>query len=151
MTETLTVGGECDALEIAVEPLDRLVTMARPLLGFPRSSSFRLHELGERFSPFLALGSLDEAGLEFIVVAPGLLFDDYQVEIPAEDVRLLGLVNTDDAEVLVLVTRRRDAVPTVNLLGPLVINRRCAIATQIVLQDSGYGAAVPVDAGTARP
>ena len=36
-------------------------------------------------------------------------------------------------------------------MGPIVVNRRTGRATQVVLQDGGYDAAVPVDAGTARP
>lgn len=160
MTETLTVIGErehdrehdLDRRERVDrrERGERLVTLARPLLGFPASRRFHLCSLGEPVAPFLAFTSLDEPSLEFVVVAPGLLFEDYVVEIPDEDVRLLGLLDSADAEVLALVTRRRGAVPTVNLLGPLVVNRRCDIASQVVLQDSGYGVAVPVDAVSAR-
>ncbi len=121
------------------------VMLARPLAGFPRSRRFRLHGLGEAYLPFVGLSSLDEP-LAFIVVAPGLFFDDYVFEVPKEDVELLGLDNSDDARVVVLVSRTPGAAPTANLMGPLVINRRSGAATQVVLSDGRYRAAVALEA-----
>lgn len=151
MTQTLTADGETVGGETPARATQgRSVTLARPLLGFPRSTAFCLQELGERYAPFMALSSLDEPGLDFVVVAPGTLFEDYVVEIGDADVALLDLQASEEVEILVLVSRHPGAVPTVNLLGPLVLNRRTGIASQVVLQDSHYAAAVPVDAGTAR-
>ena len=149
MTQTLTVRSAshlAGALDAAGE---RTFTLARPFLGFPGSRLFRLRGLGERYEPFMSLSSLDEPSLGFIVVAPGALFSDYVVEIADADVALLGLEGSDDVEMLVLVSRHPGATPTVNLIGPLVVNRRTEVGTQIVLQDSPYAVAVPVDAPSA--
>jgi flagellar assembly factor FliW len=150
MTQTLTLRSDLFEAGAPVSSEERRLHLARPLLGFPSSRSFVLRSLGERFGPFLAMRSLDENGLGFIVVAPGLLFSDYIIEIADADVSLLDLRSSDEAEVLVLVSRHPGSMPTVNLMGPLVINRRTERATQVVLQDAGYGVAVPLDAQSAR-
>ena len=150
MTQTLTVQSDLPEAELQLASGERRITLARPFLGFPVSRSFALRSLGERYAPFMALTSLDETGLDFIVVAPGLLFGDYVVEIGDADVSLLDLRGSEDVEVLVLVTCHPGATPTVNLMGPLVVNRRTDLATQVVLQDAGYAAAVPVGAESAR-
>lgn len=146
MTETLLIAPE---LEVSDAPLEWTVTLARPLVGFPASRRFRVHGLGDALVPFLGLSSLDEPNLSFIVIAPGLLFEDYVVELDESDVEMLGLESADDALVVVLVSRQPGAVPTVNLMGPLVLNQRTGIGSQIVLQDPRYRAAVPVDAKSA--
>ena len=149
--QTLTVQSELPADEEAGgTPAERTLTFARPIIGFSGSRRFQLAALGERYAPFMTLSSLDEPGLDFIVVAPGALFADYVIELDGADVSLLGLRDSEEVEVLVLVSRHPGATPTVNLMGPVVVNRRSAVASQIVLQDAGYAVAVPVDAGSAR-
>lgn len=146
MTDTLTAAhGGAMVLD------ERVLSFVRPLIGFPGSTRYVLRSLGEAYEPFAALSSMDEDGLGFIVVSPGALFPDYVVEIPDAEVALLGLTGSADAEVLTLVTRRLGAPPTVNLMGPVVVNRRDQRAMQVVLQDLDYGVAVAVDAGSARP
>lgn len=149
MTETLMIedGTQRDG---SLEAGEQFIALVRPLIGFPGSLTFKLHSLGEAYEPFKALSSIDEPGLEFIVVRPGLLFCDYVFAIEEDDAAVLGLAEPSDVEVFVLLTRRSDAVPTVNLMGPLVINRRSQLATQIVLHDQSFGAAVPVNAKSAR-
>ncbi len=146
MTDTLAI----DDPSGAPVAEDRVITFESPLIGFPRSRRFALRGLGDGFEPFATLSSLDEDGLGFIVVAPGELFDDYVVEVPYVDATALGLSGSGDVEVLTLVTRRRGATPTVNLLGPVIVNRRTDRASQVVLEEGTYAVAVPVDALSAR-
>lgn len=127
------------------------IELVRPMIGWPESTRFVLRPLGTDFEPYAALSSLDQPGLDFVVVPPGVLFEDYVIEIPSDDVETLGIAGPDETAVLVLVTPRGAPVPTVNLLGPLVVNRSTMRGLQVVLDSAGYGSAVPVDAGTARP
>ncbi|MDA8295491.1 MAG: flagellar assembly protein FliW [Actinomycetota bacterium] len=151
MTETLTIEDRTAQPDGALAPSgEQFIALVRPLIGFPNSLTFKLHSMGEAYEPFLAFSSIDEPGLEFIVVRPGLLFSDYVFAIEEGDAAALGLTEPDDVDVFVLVTRRPGAVPTVNLMGPLICNRRSQLATQIVLHDAGFAAAVPVDARSAR-
>ncbi|HVC24886.1 MAG TPA: flagellar assembly protein FliW [Acidimicrobiales bacterium] len=145
MTDTLTVSDVRNGTAG-----ERALDFDRPLIGFAGSRAYCVRGLGDAYAPFAALSSLDEDGLSFIVVPPGALFADYVVEIPDADVSALGLSSADDVEILALVTRSSGATPTVNLMGPIVVNRRTGRAAQVVLADGGYGVAVPVDAGSAR-
>ncbi|HMD45971.1 MAG TPA: flagellar assembly protein FliW [Acidimicrobiales bacterium] len=144
MSLSETTGGTASAAGRGIE-------LVRPMLGFPDSTRFSIAPLGVDYEPYAVLSSLDQPGLEFVVVPPGVLFDDYVIEVPEEDAAALELTDAADAAVLALVTRRATLVPTVNLLGPIVINQQTRRAVQVVLQDDRYGATVPVDAGTSRP
>ena len=137
----------------ATEPdADAIVlTFARPLIGLERSTRYAVRPLGSDWEPYTSLVSLDEPTLAFLVVPPGVLFDDYVIEVPEEDCIQLGLEEAADVLVLVIVRRRGVPTPVVNLVAPIVVNRRTRMAAQVVLQESGYGLMVPVDAGTARP
>ncbi len=146
MTQILTVPAE----PVEGGASERRIVLVRALLGFPASRAFALTSLGDVYAPFQRFQSLDEPALEFVVVAPGALFSDYAFTIDDADVELLGLRDKMDVEVLVLVTVLKGASPTVNLMGPLVINRQTDTASQVVLQDGRYAVAVPVDAATAR-
>jgi flagellar assembly factor FliW len=126
-----------------------VVTFVRPVIGFDASVRYQLRNLGAEYAPYGMLASLDQPGLEFIVVPPGVLFPDYVIEIADADATVLGLEVAADVEVFVLVSGANVAVPTVNLLGPVVVNRRTGNAAQIVLQDDRFGVAVPVDASSA--
>ncbi|HVC25824.1 MAG TPA: flagellar assembly protein FliW [Acidimicrobiales bacterium] len=145
MTDTLTVS---DVRSAAAG--ERALVFDRALIGFPESRAYRLRSLGEAYAPFAALTSADEDGPSFIVVPPGLLFQDYVIEIPEADVAALDLRAAEDVEILALVTRRAGAAPTANLMGPIVVNTRTGHAAQVVLADGGYGVAVPLDSGSAR-
>jgi flagellar assembly factor FliW len=130
---------------------ERVLEFVRPIIGWEESTRFALRSLGAEYAPYLTMTSLDHAGPQFVVVPPGRLFADYVIEVPAADRQLLGLDDRADALVLAIVRRRNVATPVVNLMGPVVVNRQTGRATQVVLQDATYGAAVPGDAGTARP
>lgn len=128
-----------------------VLRFVRPLLGLDHSVNFALRSLGAQYEPYASLVSLDEPDLRLVVVPPGAIFNDYVIEIPDSDRRLLELDDASDVAVLAIVRRHGVPTPMANLMGPLVVNRRTRTAAQVVLQDSDYGVMVPVDGGTARP
>jgi flagellar assembly factor FliW len=128
-----------------------VLTFARPLIGLDRSIRYAVRPLGADWEPYTSLVSLDEPALAFLVVPPAALFEDYVIEVPEEDCAQLELTDAADVVVLLIVRRRGVPTPVVNLVAPIVVNRRTRMAAQVILQDSGYGLMVPVDAGTARP
>lgn len=131
---------------------DELVLeLVRPLIGFDHSARYALRALGVQYEPYASLVSLDEPDVRFVVVPPGLVFPDYVIEIPDSDRQLLDLHGAGEVAVLGIVRRHGLPAPAVNLMGPIVVNRRTRVAAQVVLQDSDYGVMVPVDSGTARP
>lgn len=154
ITTTLSVHGtaEDQPFNDAVGE-DLGIDLARPIplgVGFAPGTRIRLEWPGEQFEPFLRLVLTDPTGPSFWAVEPGRLFDDYIVAIPEPDVERLELIDQTDVVIFVLVSPGAEA-PTVNLFAPIVINRRTKRAMQVILEDSGYGCAVPVTAGTARP
>lgn len=143
-----SIGWGTPAEGLASEPL--VLHFAGGIPGFPDARSFEVVVLGPDLDPFAKLKSLDSEQLEFVVAPPGLLFADYTVKIDDDSAAALGIESAEDVAVLVIVTlAKAPATPTANLLGPLVINRRTREALQLVQHGSGYGVAVPLDAGSA--
>ncbi|MFC0080844.1 flagellar assembly protein FliW [Aciditerrimonas ferrireducens] len=134
-------GGAGALAEVGIPPV---LHFEHGLPGFPEARAFALEPLGPALAPFARLQSLDQPGLGFTVVPPGLLFPDYRVEVDEDWASRLGLRAPEDAKVLVLVTLRPGQAPTANLLGPLVVHRRSGRAGQVVQVDSGYGVAEPL-------
>jgi len=110
--------------------------------GFPASRHFRLEALAAELEPFCVMRSVEESGISFVVVAPGVLFPNYTIEIDEQHVASLALGSADDVMVLAIVTL--GVSPTANLLGPLVVNRRSRAAAQVVQYQSSYRAAEPL-------
>src|SRR6185369_99926 len=86
--------------------------------------------------PFVWLQAAETPALAFLLISPFVVTSDYQPDIPAADVESLGLAAPDDALVLNIVTLRRDSVATVNLKGPIVVNRHTRVARQVVLNNA---------------
>lgn len=98
-------------------------------------------------APFERLRALQEPSFDLIVVPPGSLFPDYVVALEETVASLLGIGSASDAEVLVIVTvPPPPALPSANLLGPLVLSRGSARAAQVVQVGSAYDARTPLPA-----
>ncbi len=121
------------------------------LPGFEQLHGATLAPVGDDIGPFLRLSYDGDDSANFVLVLPGVFFDDYTVEIYDEYVATLGIEGIADAVVLVIMTvAQPPAECTVNLLGPLVINRRNLKAAQVVQYKSDYQVAVPISASTAQ-
>ena len=94
--------------------------------GFPASRHFRLERLAPELQPFCVMRSVDETGISFVLVSPGVLFPDDTIEIDEQHVATLALESAVDALVMAIVTL--GVPPTANLLGLLVMNRRTPAA-----------------------
>jgi flagellar assembly factor FliW len=110
---------------------ETIVELPFGLLGFEHVKNYvlltRPHE-----EPFRWLQMLDNAGRGFLVVPPFHVMPDYQPDITAEDVEFLGLAQPADALVLNIVTLHGNSQATVNLKGPVVINRHTLIGKQVI-------------------
>jgi flagellar assembly factor FliW len=115
------------------------------LPGFPDAHRFTLIRWGDDDSPFSIMRSLEHEGLEFVVVPPMVFFPDYEPEIDDTTAERLELERGDDALLLAMVTLGATAADaTVNLLGPLVVNRHTNRAAQAVLASSAYELRTPL-------
>jgi flagellar assembly factor FliW len=110
------------------------LTFEGGLAGFPASETYDLVEVPGAGSLF-RLVSRDEPGVEFVVAPPSLFFPAYAPVIDDAAADRLGLVDADDALLLVVLTLGADVrQATANLLAPLVVNQRDGRAAQVVAQ-----------------
>src|SRR5262245_8595511 len=121
------------------------ITFPAGLPGFPHAHRFRLEPWGPAGSPFLLLSALDSAEIGFVVVPPWVFYPDYDFELDASSAERLRLEKAGDAIVLAVVTLSDDPEQaTLNLLGPIVVNRTSHEAAQVVLPASGYSVRAPL-------
>lgn len=109
----------------------QIIEFPAGLLGFEHFKKYVL--LGaEEEAPFMWLQVVEEPNLAFVVVPPAVVVSDYTPDLSEEDVAYLGLESPEDALVLNIVTVRGPTRATVNLKGPLVINRRTLVGKQVI-------------------
>jgi flagellar assembly factor FliW len=107
------------------------VVLPYGLLGFERVKNYcLLAKPGEE--PFLWFQMLQDPKHSFLVVPPGQAVPDYQPELDDQDVEFLELEAASDALILNIVTLRGAGKATINLKGPIVINRRTWIGKQVI-------------------
>jgi flagellar assembly factor FliW len=105
------------------------------LLGFEHVKQYVLLA-NPAEEPFLWLQMLDDAKRAFLVAPPERLVADYQPDISDDEVEFLELAGPSDAFLLNIVTLRGNSRATVNLKGPVVINRRTLIGKQVILNNA---------------
>lgn len=110
---------------------DLNLTFPNGLLGLPAAKRWILRAPAKD-TPFCWLEQREHPGQGFVVVAAAALVPGYSPDISQPDADMLGLKSPDDALVLNIVTvgSRRDT--TVNLRGPIVVNRHTYTAKQCV-------------------
>jgi len=78
----------------------------------------------------------NDHSLSFLVICPFDVLPEYRPDIPTEDVRSLGIECPDDVFLLNIVTLRKNGASTVNLKGPIVINRFSLLGRQVIVSNS---------------
>ena len=119
------------------------------LPGFPDAHRFELAPWGVPDTPFLLLSATDDSDVGFVVVSPWVFSPDYEFDLDEGAAERLGISEPTDSMVFCVVTLRDDpADATVNLLGPIVVNRFTLEAAQVVLPRSGYSVHAPLAAAS---
>jgi flagellar assembly factor FliW len=96
-------------------------------------------------SPLYELRSLEQSDVRFMTAVPSAYFSDYEIELDDHECEDLGLIRSEDALVLVMLTVGRDAASTTaNLLAPVVINARTRVAAQVILTGSDWPVRAPI-------
>ena len=111
------------------------VRMPNGMLGFEEIKDYVLTTNPEEH-PFAWLQVAENIALAFVVMDPFLALPDYQPDIPQVDVEFLKLKQADDALLLGIVTIHSDQRATVNLKGPLVVNRHTHVAKQVIIANA---------------
>jgi flagellar assembly factor FliW len=87
--------------------------------------------------PFVRLASLGDEEIEFLAIEPRDIIPGYEIELSDEDCEALRITNSEDAIVFNIVTVHSSGPQyvTVNLVGPLVVNRATLIGKQVVIEN----------------
>lgn len=106
------------------------------LIGFPTHNEFELLYQEDQL-PFRWLRLFGPDEMHFVVIEPGGIISDYEPALFDEDAAFLGIQDPTDALVLniVTVTHSVPVTATVNLIGPIIINRRTGLSKQVVLSN----------------
>jgi len=113
--------------------------MPAGLLGFPEVKEYLIVDSGPEL-PVKWLQARDELHLAFVITDPFALLPDYRVEVTPLDLMDVGAPATTDLFLVAIVSlpRATTPYPTVNLQGPVLINRANGWAKQLVLVQGTY-------------
>lgn len=110
------------------------------LIGLRHLNLFELDpaEEGVPFQILRALVAEGESPMEFVVIPPGNFLDEYKILIRDEDVESLQIQEPASAMVLNIVTihSHEPQHVTVNLVGPIVVNRHTLVGQQVIIENS---------------
>jgi flagellar assembly factor FliW len=118
------------------------------LPGFEDARWFVLVDQPES-RPLVFLQSMEQRELCFMTLPVAEVAPDYRLRILPEDLERLGLDPSRQPEpwevlALAIVCVEDKQVPSVNLLGPVVINRYTRKAVQAIRDDMNYSARQPL-------
>ena len=116
-------------------PHKNMVRIPTGLLGFEQIKDYVLTTNPDE-EPFAWLHVEDNTSLAFVVIDPFIVLPAYHPDIPKVDVDFLKLAEAKDALLLCIVTIKDGAQPTVNLKGPIVINRHTNIGKQVIIANA---------------
>lgn len=104
------------------------------LIGLAHLRSFEVTNV-ESGWPFVNLRSLGDEELNFLAIEPYDVIPGYEIELSDEEAETLGLHDAEDALIYNIVTvhASRPQHVTVNLIGPVVVNRRTLIGKQVII------------------
>ena len=111
------------------------VRLPTGLLGFEQIKDYVLATNPDEH-PFAWLHVQDNSALAFVVIDPFIVLPDYQPDIPQADVDFLRLQRADDALLLGIVTIHGNEQATLNLKGPIVINRHTHTGKQVIMANA---------------
>ena len=101
------------------------------ILGFEEIKEYALQPLHD-LEPFFWMEGGNENKQAFLLVPPSHVLETYSIEVSKEDVDFLSLQSTEDALIFNIVTYGPNQTMTVNLKGPILVNRHTMVAKQVV-------------------
>ncbi len=104
------------------------------LIGLADLQRFDLFPI-EGSWPFLTMRSMGNEPISFVVMEPQGAVADYEIELNEEDADGLQIHSPQDALVLNIVTIHTSSplFVTVNLAGPVILNRRSLTGKQVIV------------------
>ena len=101
------------------------------ILGFEEIKEYELQPLPD-LEPFFWMEGGSSKKHAFLLVPPAHVLESYSIELNKEDVNFLDLTTSEDALIFNIVTYGSNQTMTVNLKGPILVNRHTMVAKQVV-------------------
>ncbi|TET38981.1 MAG: flagellar assembly protein FliW [Planctomycetota bacterium] len=118
---------------------DSIITFPEGLIGLADVHEYAMiaNPAGGPFHWLQATGVPD---LAFCIINPGIIKQDYRVQVRPEELESIRLDKVEDGAVVVILVIPRGAFKemTANLRGPIVINMRERLAKQLILTGDEY-------------
>lgn len=114
---------------------EEVITFPEGILGFPESHEFVLLEVPGN-SMFKVLQDVKEEFVSFILTDPFLVYPNYEINIPDEDLKKIDILIKEQLGALSMVTLAEPfEKSTMNLLAPIILNVEKRLGRQYVLTD----------------
>jgi flagellar assembly factor FliW len=108
------------------------------ILGFEDIKTFFLLD-AEKDSPFYWLQAKEIPEIAFVIIDPAYVVENYKLDIAKKDLDDLDIKDQSDMLILSIVTiYEKPEDITVNLLGPIIINKNLRRGKQVINQNDEY-------------
>jgi len=132
--------------EVEVSEKQR-ISFKEGIFGFEDVHKFVLLDT-EEASPFYWLQSEEIPEIAFLVVEPKMIIPDYKLDIDKKELSEIEVEKDEDILIFSIVTIYDDPQNiTVNLLGPLVLNKYKHKGKQLINQNDTYSVRHPLFTG----
>lgn len=120
----------------ATAPEQHILQLPFGLIGLPKLTTFAVSKIKNSW-PFMALNWLGDEKMDFVVIDPRGYIPNYDIELTDEDADALRLFSAEDAMVFNIVTihSMSPQFVTVNLVGPIVVNKHTGIGKQVIVMN----------------
>ena len=123
--------------EVEIDDED-IIVFPDGILGFEESRKFILLDIPEN-DVYKVLQDTDNEFVCFVVVNPWAFFDNYEIDIPDDELLKINIRNKEQLAVMSIVTMSGEfEKSTVNLLAPVIINMVSKFGRQYVLNNGIY-------------
>ena len=114
------------------------IHFVRGILGFEDIKYYYLLDTDDT-SPFYWLQAENIPEIAFVIIDPHYVVSDYKLDIPPKELDDLEVKSSEEILLFAIVTIYEKAEDiTVNLLGPIVINKANKKGKQVINQDDTY-------------
>ncbi len=125
-------------------PEEAVYRFEHGLPGFEKLRSFALLEM-EAERNIQLLQSLDNKDISFLVSSPFIFYPSYEFELPEPVQEELQIEGERDLIILCILTVPNDLEKaTINLLAPVILNRKSGLGKQYILRSNEYNSRHPL-------
>lgn len=129
--------------EIEVSEKQRII-FKDGIFGFEDIHNFVLLDT-EEGSPFYWLQSEEVKEIAFLIIEPKMIIPDYKLDVDKNELAQIDIKTEEDILLFSIVTIYENPQNiTVNLLGPLVINKTKHVGKQIISLNDTYSVRHPL-------